>query len=92
MKLLTASLAGLAFIAAPAVAQMTNNSMTAEHDTNMHTTTTTEHVHGTVPVTHHHRVVHHRHIVRHHHPMRHHHMVRHHHHHMVKQTTVTTSH
>jgi hypothetical protein len=89
MKLLTASLAALAFIAAPALAQQ-SNSMTAEHNTNVHTTTATEHVHGTVPVTHHHRVVHHRHIVRHHHPMRHHHMVRH-HHHVVKKTTVTTT-
>ena len=76
MKLVTAALAGLAFIAAPALAQQ-SNSMTAEHHTKVHTTTTTEHVQGTVPV------VRHRHIVRHH-------WVRH-HHHVVKRTTVTTT-
>ena len=88
MKLLTAAVAGLAFIAAPALAQETNNSMTAAQHTRVRTTTTTEHIQGTVPVTHHHRVVHHRRIIRHriirHHPVRH-------HHHVVKQTTVTTT-
>lgn len=78
MKLLTVSLAGLAVIAAPAAAQVTNNTMSAEQKTTTaHVTTTTAHVKGTVPVTHrkrHHRVRHHR--------------VRH-HHHIVKKTTVT---
>ena len=88
MKLLTASLFGLAIVATPALAQQ-SNSMTAEHHTTVHTTTTTAHVHGTVPVARDHRAVRHRHIVRHHRIVRHH-PVRH-HHHVVKQTTVTTT-
>lgn len=86
MKLLTASLAALAFIAAPALAQQ-SNSMSPDHHTTVHATTSTTHIHGTVPVERH-RVVHHRRIVR--HRIVHHRPVRH-HHHVVKRTTVTTT-
>lgn len=88
MKLLDLSLAGLALIAAPALAQQSNSMTAAEHHTNVHTTRTTAHIHGTVPVQRH-RVVHHRRVVR-HHPFVRHYPVRH-NHHVLKQTKVTTT-
>jgi hypothetical protein len=93
MKLFAASIAGLALIASPAVAQTTNNTSAAQ--TNVQATTTTKHVHATnVPMRKHHGMRHHR---MHHHAVRcgcpPSHMKGHHTHahHMVKKTTTTTT-
>ncbi|MEP6982531.1 MAG: hypothetical protein ABI853_02680 [Sphingomicrobium sp.] len=78
MKLLTASLVGLAVIASPVLAQETNNTMATEQKTTtVDATTRTTHVHGTVP-----RKTPHK---------RHRHHKRAHHHHVVKKTTTTTT-
>ena len=85
MKLLTASLVGLAVIASPVLAQETNNTMATDQKTTVQTTTRTKHLTGTVPRTTHH-------VVRRHHvqrctckPMKAH------HHHVIKKTTTTTT-
>ena len=85
MKLLTASLVGLAVIASPVLAQETNNTMaTDQKTTNVRATTTTKHVTGTVPRTTHHAVRRHvhRYTCK---PMKAH------HHHVIKKTTTTTT-
>lgn len=86
MKLLIASIAGLAFIASPALAQQDN---TVQSTSTTHVKSTTTHVHATnVP-----RTVHH--AKRSHHAMRcgcpPSHMKAHHVKHVVKKTTTTTS-
>jgi len=85
MKLLIASIAGLAIIASPALAQQDN---TMQSTTTTHVKSTTKHVHATnVPATHH--------AMRHHHAMRcgcpSGHMKMHHVKHVVKKTTTTSS-
>ena len=87
MKLLIASIAGLALIASPALAQQDN---TMQSTTTTHVKSTTKHIHATnVPRTTHHA------MRRHHHAMRcgcpPSHMKGHHVKHVVKKTTTTTS-
>lgn len=87
MKLLIASIAGLALIASPALAQQDN---TMQSTTTTHVKSTTKHIHATnVPRTTHHATR------RHHHAMRcgcpPSHMKGHHVKHVVKKTTTTTS-
>jgi hypothetical protein len=90
MKLLIASVAGLALISSPALAQQDNTMSPDQSATTMHVKTTTKHVHATnVPRTTHHMTR------RSHHAMRcgcpPSHMKAHHVRHVVKKTSTTTS-
>lgn len=91
MRKLTVSLAALAVIASPVLAQQQNNTMTEKSTTPTTTVkTTTKHIHATnVPVRHHRAKRHH--MVRCGCPSTHmktHHMKTH---HVVKKTTTTTT-
>lgn len=89
MKLLIASIAGLAFIASPAFAQQ-DNTMQSTSTTTTHVKSTTKHVHATnVPRTKHHATRARHHAMRCGCPRSH--MKVHHVKHVVKKTTTTTS-
>jgi ABC-type nickel/cobalt efflux system permease component RcnA len=90
MKLLIASIAGLALISSPALAQQDNRMSSGQTTTTTHVKSTTRHIHATnVPRTAHHATRTHHHAMRCGCPPSH--MKVHHVRHVVKKTTTTTS-